>query len=90
MRALGKTSSIYSDQSDIDLLIEYDEHIVNIERAIQIRIEVREYLTINFGVDVNICLLNKTENETTQFITMERGVLLPLTKAISHGGTLDD
>jgi predicted nucleotidyltransferase len=66
------------NSNDIDLLIEYDEHIVSIDRAIQLRAEIKGYLTNYLGAAVDICLLNKTENETTQFIIKEKGVLLLL------------
>jgi len=67
--------------SDIDLLIEYDDRKFNISSALELRVEIAKSLRKEFETEVDICLLSTTENNQTQFIIKERGILLPLTTA---------
>lgn len=80
-------SSLHSSKAkDIDLLIEYDEGIINIDKALRFRIEIEEILTEVIKSEIDICLLSKSEHFQTQFIKSEKGKLLPLTKTISKRG----
>ena len=64
--------------NDIDLLIEYDDRKFNISSALELRVEISEGLRKEFQTEVDICLLSTTENNQTQFIIKEKGILLPL------------
>lgn len=73
-------SSLHSSKAnDIDLLIEYDESIINIDKALRFRIEIEEILAEVIKSGIDICLLSKSEHFQTQFIKTEKGILLPLT-----------
>lgn len=70
-----------SSFNDIDLLIEYDDRKFNISSALELRAEISESLRKEFQTEVDICLLSTTENNQTQFIIKEKGILLQLTTA---------
>ncbi len=75
-------SSLYSSKvNDIDLLIEYDEDLIDIDSALSFRIEIEEILAKIIETEIDICLLSKSEHLQTQFIKTEKGKILPLTMA---------
>jgi len=75
-------SIVHSDHiNDIDLLIEYDKNIVSIQRALKLRKEIAKHIKKEFKVAADICLLSSAENNQSQFIIKEKGVLLLQAKA---------
>lgn len=75
-------SALHKPQySDIDLLIEYDNELVDIWTILGLRDKISNQLSNVLNTTIDICLLTIKENNETEFIVREKGIELPLTMA---------
>jgi len=75
-------SALHKPQyNDIDLLIEYDNELVDISTILGLRYKIYNQLSEILNTTIDICLLTTKENIETEFIEREKGIELPLTKA---------